>query len=213
LQGRLLRVLQEKQVMRLGDNKLIPVDVRIICATNRDLRRRVESGQFRGDLYFRIAILSLYIPPLNERVEDIELLSAHFLGEFSNRYRKEPMSFSREALDRLCHHDFRGNVRELRGMVERAVVLAEGKVVGAADLEGMPRLADGTGEADDSPEPPFREGMTLKDMEEAYIGHVFRKTGGSVKASSAILGVGRTTLWRRIRGNGRSREGREDEDA
>ncbi|MDR2390515.1 MAG: sigma 54-interacting transcriptional regulator [Planctomycetota bacterium] len=210
LQGRLLRVLQEKQVMRLGDNKLIPVDVRIICATNRDLRRLVESGQFRGDLYFRIAILSLYVPPLNDRAEDIELLSAHFLKEFSDRYRKEPMSFHREALDHLCRHDFRGNVRELRGMVERAVVLAEGRVVGIADLEGMPRLADETG---DSPEPSFREDMTLKDVEDAYIGHVFRKTGGSIKASSAILGVGRTTLWRRIRDNGRAREGQEGEEA
>jgi PAS domain S-box-containing protein len=210
LQGRLLRVLQEKQVMRLGDNKLIPVDVRVICATNRDLRRLVESGQFRGDLYFRIAILSLYVPPLNDRVEDIELLSVHFLEKFSSRYRKGPMSFSREALDHLSHHDFRGNVRELRGMVERAVVLSEGGAVGIADLEGMPNLA---GELDASPEPLFREDMTLKDIENAYIGHVFKKTGGSIKASSAILGVGRTTLWRKIRGNGRSREGQKGVDA
>ena len=202
LQGRLLRVLQEKQVMRLGDNKLIPVDVRIVCATNRDLRRLAESGQFRSDLYFRIAILSLYVPPLNERVEDVELLSAHFLQEFSGRYRKGPMSFRREALDYLCRYDFKGNVRELRGMVERAVVVAEDSAIGIADLEGMPRLAD---ESRDAFGPLFKEDMTLKDVEDAYIGHVFRKTGGSIKASSDILGVGRTTLWRKVRGNARLR--------
>ena len=127
LQGRLLRVLQEKQVMRIGDNKLIPVDVRIVCATNRDLRRLVEGNQFRGDLYFRIAILSLYIPPLNERTEDVELLSAHFLAEFAGRYRKGRLSFSLEAVDYLRRYDFAGNVRELRGMVERAVVVCEGE--------------------------------------------------------------------------------------
>ena len=212
LQGRLLRVLQERQVMRLGDNKLIPVDVRIVCATNRDLRGLVDSGQFRGDLYFRIAILSLYVPPLNDRVEDVELLSAHFLKEFSGRYRKGPMRFSPEAIDYLCRYDFKGNVRELRGMVERAVVVAEDSAIGIADLEGMPRLAGQPSDAGDSAERLFREDMTLKDMEEAYIGHVFRKTGGSIKASSAILGVGRTTLWRKVRGKAELRGRREAED-
>jgi PAS domain S-box-containing protein len=198
LQGRLLRVLQERQVMRLGDSKLIPVDVRVICATNRDLYRLVEANQFRGDLYFRIAILSLYVPSLNERAEDIELLSVHFLKDFSGRYRKGRMSFSQEAKDYLRQYDFKGNVRELRGMVERAVVVAEGRVVRITDLEGMPRRD--MEESRERLSPLFSEAMTLKDVEDAYIGHVFRKTGGSIKASSAILGVGRTTLWRKIRG-------------
>ena len=119
------------------------------------------------------------------------------------------MSFSREALDHLRRHDFSGNVRELRGMVERAVVLAERKSIEIADMEGMPSLA---AEPRDALGPSFREDMTLKEMEDAYIDHVFRKTGGSIKASSAILGVGRTTLWRRIRGNGRTRGEQGDED-
>jgi PAS domain S-box-containing protein len=200
LQGRLLRVLQERQVMRLGDSKLIPVDVRVICATNRSLYRLVEANQFRVDLYFRIAILSLYVPPLNERVEDIGLLGAHFLEEFSDRYRKKGMSFSQEAMDYLYRHDFKGNVRELRGMVERAVVIAEGKEIRIADLEGMPHRD--AGEPREPSSPLFGEAMTLKDVEDAYIGHVFRKTGGSIKASCDILGVGRTTLWRKIRETG-----------
>ncbi len=199
LQGRLLRVLQEKQVMRLGDNKLIPVDVRIICATNRDLQRLVDGNQFRGDLYFRIAILSLYIPPLNERIEDVELLSAHFLKEFSSRYRKGRLSLSDDASEYLCRYNFKGNVRELRGMVERAVVVCEGKTIGVEDLASMPRpdkFDSRTGLL-----PQFDDDATLKNMEDKYIGHVFRKTGGSLKASSEILGVSRTTLWRRIRDN------------
>lgn len=198
LQGRLLRVLQERQVMRLGGDKLIPVDVRIICATNRDLRRLADSNQFRGDLYFRIAILSLTIPPLSARAEDVELLSTHFLKEFALRYRKGAMSFSPEAVDYLRHYDFKGNVRELRGMVERAVVLAEAGNIGIADLTGMPRPVD-----EASPLPgPFDADMTLKEIEDAYIAHVFAKTRGSIKAASAILGVGRTTLWRRVRDGG-----------
>ena len=112
------------------------------------------------------------------------------------------MSFRREALDYLCRYDFKGNVRELRGMVERAVVVAEDSAIGIADLEGMPRLAD---ESRDAFGPLFKEDMTLKDVEDAYIGHVFRKTGGSIKASSDILGVGRTPLWRKVRGNARLR--------
>jgi len=199
LQGRLLRVLQEKQVMRLGGDKLIPVDVRIICATNRDLRQLVDAHQFRGDLFFRIAILSLYIPPLSERVEDIELLSQHFLKEFAERYQKGRLSLSPEALAYLRRYHFKGNVRELRGMIERAVVVTDRRIVGIDDLAGMPQSPIAT----KSGETQFPDDVTLKELEDEYIAHVFDKTGGSVKASSAILGLGRTTLWRRIRDNRR----------
>ena len=195
LQGRLLRVLQEKQVMRIGDNKLIPVDVRVVCATNRDLASLVNRNQFRVDLYFRIAILSLFIPPLNERVEDIELLAEHFVKEFGNRYRKGRLALAPEAVDYLRRSVYKGNVRELQGMIERAVVICEGKTIGVGDLAAMPG-ADGP--ADDLP-PAFAEALTLKDMEDEYIDYVYAKTNGSLKESSAILGIGRTTLWRRIK--------------
>jgi PAS domain S-box-containing protein len=197
LQGRLLRVLQERQVMRLGDNKLIPVDVRIVCATNRDLRSLVNQNQFRGDLYFRIAILNLYIPPLNERADDIELLSTHFVEEFGQRYRKGRMSLSQEALDFLRHYEFRGNVRELRGMIERAVVICEDRSISVDDLNALPH-ATASGDTEETA-PTFPDGLTLRDMESEYISHVFRKTRGSIKETSAILGIGRTTLWRKIR--------------
>jgi PAS domain S-box-containing protein len=193
LQGRLLRVLQEKQIMRIGDNKLIPVDVRIICSTNRNLRCLVRQNQFRGDLYFRVAILTLFIPPLDERVDDIELLSTSFVDEFGFRYRKCRMTLAPDAIEYLRSYEFAGNVRELQGMIERAVVVCEGKTIGLADLKvsqsAMP----------DECSSPFAKGQTLKDLEEEYIEYVYKKTNGSIKECSAILGIDRTTLWRRIR--------------
>lgn len=197
LQGRLLRVLQEKQVMRIGDNKLLPVDVRIVCATNRDLRGLVSQSLFRVDLFFRIAILSLFIPPLNERVEDIELLSTHFVDEFGYRYRKGRMTLAPDAIEYLRGYRFDGNVRELQGMIERAVVICEGNVIGVSDLLVTPRGLQG-GQAGE-PHASFAEGKTLRSLEDEYIEHVYKKTNGSIKDCSAILGIDRTTLWRRIK--------------
>jgi len=197
LQGRLLRVLQEKQVMRIGDNKLIPVDVRIICATNRDLRSLAGQNQFRVDLYFRIAILTLYVPSLNERTDDIELLSRHFVKDFGFKYRKTRMTLDAEGIKYLRAYIYEGNVRELQGMIERAVVICEGNVIGVSDL-AVPLRPE-------APRPPdriqsaFADGQTLKDLQEGYIDYVYKKTNGSLKESSSILGVGRTTIWRRIK--------------
>ncbi len=197
LQGRLLRVLQEKQVMRIGDNKLIPVDVRVVCATNRDLRNLVNHQQFRSDLYFRIAILNLYVPALNERSEDIALLSAHFVEVFGYRYRKGRMTLSPGGLDYLRKYRYDGNVRELQGMIERAVVICEGKSISRDDLlvESQAEPAQtmtGDGEA-------FPAGQSLRAVEDWYIQQTLRKAKGSVKECSAILGIDRTTLWRRIK--------------
>jgi PAS domain S-box-containing protein len=197
LQGRLLRVLQEKQVMRIGDNKLIPVDVRVICATNRDLRNLVSQNQFRADLYFRIAILNLFIPPLNERADDIELLGTHFVEVFRYRYRKPHITLSPAAIEYLRGYMYEGNVRELQGMIERAVVICEGKTISVDDLAVMPR-SEKRHQTDENPS-FFAEGKTLKDMEENYIEYIFKKTNGSIKDSSAILGIDRSTLWRRIK--------------
>jgi PAS domain S-box-containing protein len=199
LQGRLLRVLQEKQVMRIGDDKLIPVDVRIICATNRDLTSLVNQNQFRGDLYFRVAILSLYIPPLNERVEDIELLAMHFIKDFAGRYRKGRMGLAPEAIRYLRGRTYKGNIRELRGMIERAVVVCEGKIIGVDDLAILPSAQAPANSARERY--AFSEALSLKDLEDDYIDYVYARTNGSIKESSAILGIGRTTLWRRIKEN------------
>ena len=197
LQGRLLRVLQEKQVMRIGDNKLIPVDVRIICATNRDLRSLASQNQFRVDLYFRIAILTLYVPSLNERADDIELLSRHFVKDFGFKYRKTRMTLDAEGIKYLRDYVYEGNVRELQGMIERAVVICEGDIIGVSDL-AVP-LRSEAHRPPDRIQSAFAEGQTLKDLQESYIDYVYKKTNGSLKESSSILGVGRTTIWRRIK--------------
>jgi len=199
LQGRLLRVLQEMQVMRIGDDKLIPVDVRVICATNRDLATLVDHNQFRGDLYFRIAILSLFVPPLDERAEDIELLAMYFVKEFSGRYRKGRLSLAADAIAALRNRRYKGNIRELRGIIERAVVVCEGKTIGAGDLALLPRIEATTPSA--GQRFAFAQALSLKDLEDDYIDYVYTKTGGSLKDASAILAIGRTTLWRRIRDN------------
>jgi len=197
LQGRLLRVLQEKEVMRIGDSKLIPVDVRIVCASNRDLRKMVSEKFFRGDLYFRIAILSLYIPALADRIEDVDILSAHFVNEAALRYRKDHVSLGADALAFLRTYVYAGNVRELQGMIERAVVVCESRQITVADLVATPDHR--ASENDDAAGVFFPDGQTLKAIEDRYIAHVFEQTKGSIKAASAILGIDRTTLWRRIK--------------
>ena len=183
--------------MRLGGDKLIPVDVRIICASNRNLRGLVDAGEFRSDLYLRIAILSLHVPPLCEHREDIELLSNRFLAELAERYGKGQLMLSDAALKYLHRYDFKGNVRELRGMIERAVVVCESDSIGIDDLIGEPCTTASTGKEISMLD--CAESMTLREMETAHIQRVLRKNGGSIKASSKILGIGRTTLWRKIR--------------
>lgn len=197
LQGRLLRVLQEKQVMRIGDNKMIPVDVRIISASNRNLRSLVRLNEFRGDLYFRIAILCLDIPPLNERADDIELLSTHFVHEFGHKYRNCRMKLDRSAIEFLRGYIYEGNIRELQGMIERAVVICEGQTVSVADLDMIHH--ENEGNTVDCNNMSFPDGLTLKDVENKYIEYVYKKKSGSIKESSSLLGIDRSTLWRRIK--------------
>ncbi|WP_319242839.1 sigma 54-interacting transcriptional regulator [uncultured Propionivibrio sp.] len=199
LQGRLLRVLQEKEVMRIGDNKMIPVDVRIICASNRSLINLVNQKQFRSDLYFRISTLRLKIPPLSQRADDIELLSSYFLKVYSSKYKKGALAISSEALSYLKAYVFKGNVRELQGMIERAVVISESPTIEIDDFDASSYSDDyDMMDADDGVH-FLPEGHTLKDIESEYIEYVYRRANGSVKDASEILGIGRSTLWRHIK--------------
>jgi DNA-binding NtrC family response regulator len=161
------------------------------------LRSLVTQNLFRGDLYFRIAILGLFIPPLNARADDIELLSTHFVEEFGHRYRKGRLTLAPDAIEYLRAYVFEGNVRELQGMIERAVVICEGRTIGVSDLAVTLREAPFVhpGEGTSS----FAEGKTLKALEDDYIEYVLNRTNGSIKECSAILGIDRTTLWRRIK--------------
>lgn len=134
IQSKLLRVLQEKKITRVGGNKEIKLDVRVIAATNRNLQKMIQEGQFREDLFYRLQGFLIHLPPLRERGNDIILLANHFLEEFSKSYKVEKKKFSKEAISSLLSHEWPGNVRELRSVIERAVLIAEGQEITTEDL-------------------------------------------------------------------------------
>lgn len=184
LQGRLLRVLQEREVVRLGHDRVIPVDVRVLCATNRELNRLVEEGRFRRDLYWRINVLSLSIPPLRERPADVLLLLSHFLLPLSPGGR-ERFQFTRDAADFLTRYPWSGNVRELKNFCERLMAVSRGVEVDEAFTK---RLLE------------YSEPVLPLCNQQADFGEVERAlaaAGGNVGQAARILGVHRATLWRR----------------
>jgi PAS domain S-box-containing protein len=186
LQGRLLRVLQEREVIRLGHDRVIPVNVRVLCATNRDLHRLVEEGNFRKDLYWRLNVLSLSIPPLRERRDDILPLVLQFLDTLSPSGHHR-IDFSGEAVSFLTQYPWPGNVRELRNLCERLTVVHAGKTVDAVFLTHLMEYRE-------SMQPP-RSGPT--DVEE--IERALAQAGGKITRAAEILGVHRATLWRRCK--------------
>jgi DNA-binding NtrC family response regulator len=134
LQPKLLRVIQERNFERLGSNKTVSVDIRLICATNRDLAEMVQQGKFREDLFYRLNVVQMHLPPLRERCDDIPLLAHQFLQRFAQQFNQKVRRFSQEALQALEEHRWPGNVRELENVVQRAVVLSEGQIVDMAQL-------------------------------------------------------------------------------
>ncbi|MBC2580519.1 sigma 54-interacting transcriptional regulator [Clostridium sp. DJ247] len=197
-QARLLRVLQEKKVMRIGDDKVIPLDVRIISATNRNIRAMVEENKFREDLFFRINILTLLIPSLNEREEDILELSQFFLTSYSIKYDKNIYGIEDEAKQYLINYQYKGNIRELEGIIERAVVLCENNKIGLRDIKIQDCYIK-----DNIVNEEVAEGrlVTLKELEENYINEVISRCKGNLSEASRILGVNRSTLWRKLKSN------------
>ena len=197
VQAQLLRVIQEKEVMRLGDTKILPVDVRLICAANKNMAEMVRRSLFRKDLLFRINTLSLYIPPLAERREDIELLADHFLKTLCKIYSKSIGGFSSGASLWLRDYPYEGNVRELRNMIERAVVVCEGKMIRLPDLQGGLR-----GSVPFSPpsQEIQMESANLADAEKSHIIRVWADNGRSMTKTATALGISRSTLWRKIHG-------------
>lgn len=184
LQGRLLRVLQEREVIRLGHDRVIPVDVRILCATNRELRPLVEEGRFRKDLYWRLNVLSLPIPPLRERQDDILPLARHFLAALSPAGPSE-ITFTDDAVALLVRHPWPGNVRELRNLCERLVVV---RTSGAVDAPFLLQLLECAGATR-----PGAGGATPTQE----IAWALAEAGGNVARAAEILGMHRATLWRK----------------
>ncbi|HWI52293.1 MAG TPA: sigma 54-interacting transcriptional regulator [Symbiobacteriaceae bacterium] len=191
LQAKVLRVIQEHEVMRIGDDRIIPVDVRVVAATNRCLKSLVASGAFREDLYYRINVLHLRIPPLRERVQDIPLLVQSFLQAFNRRFGKEITAVESAGMEILCEHPWPGNVRELRNIVERIVILTEGCVVRAGTVsESLQDLR-----MNDVRQPVPNSGSAL----DTGIREALAKSRGNRGEAARLLGIGRTTLWRRLK--------------
>jgi PAS domain S-box-containing protein len=191
LQVKLLRVLQEKEIERVGDSRPIPVNVRIIAATNADLKEKIARGAFREDLYYRIKVMEISLPPLRERTEDIPLLVDHFCAELNSRYGKEIPGISREVLERFLAYPWPGNVRELRHALERAFVVCPDTLIG---LSALPLEIRSHHPRSD---PPAETGAALN---EARIQEALVQAGGNKAKAARLLGISRQTLYRRMGG-------------
>ena len=189
IQAKLLRVIQEREFTRVGSAQVIPVDVRILAATSRNLMEEIRGGRFREDLYYRLCVVPIVLPPLRQRADDIPALAEHFLARHAPPGRRP--SFSPAALQLLLRHAWPGNVRELQNTVERAVVLARGDVIEPRDLTW---LAPAASDAADRP-PPSR----LEEVERDHIERVLRECGGNRSAAARVLGIHRKTLWRKLK--------------
>ncbi|MCS6818022.1 MAG: sigma-54 dependent transcriptional regulator [Blastocatellia bacterium] len=192
IQAKLLRVLENKTIRRLGENREIPVDVRIIAATNRDLHDALRRGEFREDLYYRLNVVTIHLPPLRARREDIPLLAHHFLRQFCQREQKVILGFSEAAMSALMHYAFPGNVRELRHIIEQAVALTTGQWITIADLPAHVRISTAPSEE--------REAETiLHQVERDLILQAIERNEGHLERTARDLGISRVTLWRKMK--------------
>jgi DNA-binding NtrC family response regulator len=190
----LLRVLQERRFFRVGGSSEVSVDVRVIAATHRDLVAEVRAGRFREDLYYRLNVIGLHIPPLRERREDIPLLAGEFLERLAHELKRPVDEISDEALRLLMDHDWPGNVRELENAVERALVTCKTRVLTAEDFAFLRNPTASVTEALGLP-----AGMTLQDLEKQYIAQTLKRTQGNVKAAAEALGIDRSTLYEKLK--------------
>ena len=203
-QVKLLRVLESHEVRRLGDSATRMVDLRLVAATHRDLRALVDAGRFREDLYYRLNVVRIELPPLRERREDIGLLASYFLARIAERQRRSGLSFSPQAMATLERYDYPGNVRQLENAIEHAVTLCEGPQIHPADLPPevrIPRMLPrhgGAGASAGAPEGD-RDGWSLAQVEEDHIRRVLARHRGNATGAARQLGISRTTLWRKLR--------------
>ncbi|MEM8959995.1 MAG: sigma-54 dependent transcriptional regulator [Acidobacteriota bacterium] len=199
LQVKLLRVLEERQVMRVGGSDVIAVDFRLIAATNRDLEKAVEEGRFREDLYYRLKVVTLQIPPLRQRQGDVALLADHYLQIFCEEHGKPPMSWSPAALDALSAHQWPGNVRQLKNVVENVVIFHQGGEVPPAALPAEIRSAAQDGDSRAPVQPRFGTARTMEDIERQAILETLERTGGHRADAARLLGIGLRTLQRKLK--------------
>jgi len=196
VQTKLLRVLQEKEFEPVGGVRTVKVDIRLITATNKDLAQEVAAGRFREDLYYRLNVVPIMLPPLRERKEDIPPLADHFLAIYREKNRKSLKGISGKALDLLVRYDWPGNIRELENCIERAVIMAREEVIVPADFPPQIRMLSIEGEREGFDIP---YGISLDDMERALIVKTLAETGGNRTKTSEILGINRRTLQNKLR--------------
>ncbi|MGN7175226.1 sigma 54-interacting transcriptional regulator [Cytobacillus sp. SAFR-174] len=200
LQAQLLRVLQEGEVMRLGDERVIPINIRVVAASNRNFEKMVEEGSFRADLYYRLNILDIPIPSLRERIPDIPLLCDFFLKELEPGIRRNSKGFTADAMRILQSYDWPGNIRQLRNIVERSMILSPESMIdaetvlaaGGKDFTKLHELKQHSNSEE------FDSETKLQSFEKEYILNVLKQVNGNKTEAAKILGIGRTTLWRKI---------------
>jgi two-component system response regulator HydG len=198
MQVKLLRVLQEGEIQRVGGETPIYVDVRIIAATNMDLHGMAENGKFREDLFYRLNVVHLHVPSLKERADDIPLLAQHFLNRYAERNRKKIKGFNPQAMHRLLKYPWPGNVRELENAVERAVILSPGHYISEKDLP-LSIMRPGNGDVDTQPSERSEEiDGSLDDIERAAIEKALSKTNGNKSEAARLLGINRRTLYNKL---------------
>ena len=210
MQVKLLRVLQEREFQRVGGTRTLQADVRVLAATNTDLEESVRAGRFRQDLFFRLNVINIHLPPLRERREDISLMAYHFIRRFARKNNRLLEGFDPEVLDVFQRYNWPGNIRELQNVVERGVILSPGPLITLAELPE--RLAGRTGppggEADggealpgrapDRREVPIPFGTPLADVEHRYVTETVRRLGGNKNLAADLLGVNLRTIYRRL---------------
>jgi two-component system, NtrC family, response regulator HydG len=199
LQVKLLRVLQSGEIRRLGATQVAIIDVRVIAATNRDLAAMIADGSFREDLFYRLNVIEVVLPPLRERREDIPALAEHFMARAARKLGRD-IRLSADAVERLLRYPWPGNVRELENAIERAAILARGDAVGAEDLP--PHVAAGLVLG---PSPVLPRQTTLAETERDHILTTLERFGRNHSAAAEALGIGRTTLWRKLKEYGLER--------
>jgi two-component system response regulator HydG len=196
MQVKLLRVLQEREITRVGGEKVIPVDVRVITATNKDLLQMVKEGSFREDLYYRLNVVGLEVPPLRTREDDIPLLAQHFIETFASKNKKEIKAFTPKAMDSLLRYNWPGNVRELMNAVERGVVLAQSEYLDDTDLrifhEGSRENSRPVMLSNETPRP-------LEEVEKETVLRTLESTGGNKSETARRLGITRKTLHKKLK--------------
>ena len=190
-QAKLLSVLQNRQVIRLGSNQPIPIDIRLICATNVPLKDLADENRFRKDLIYRINTVEINLPSLRERIGDIELLAKHFATVYGEKYRKPFIGVSKKALEKLSHYHFPGNVRELQYAIERAVIMSEGDFIEAEDIVFSP--IENSRSSDDE-----TSDLRLSSIEKNTITKVIDKHSGNITKAAKELGLTRTALYRKL---------------